>query len=166
MKASTTVRKFASAVIELANEHDEAVQKAEWYRTHSARPHGREKANRPAPRLEFEHVPDPDWYRTTCFYWMVIPLKDSDIRRERDGKAVFQEWYVPLGSTTMTGGRGEPPIYEGKVNTPFRDGAHAHFDREALGLPSLPIWAVCGDVATETSKENARSVAQSHDQES
>lgn len=146
---SNPVVTFASSIMALVNERDEAVQNAEFVREHTVRPHGRKRSGRSLPRIEFEHVPDPDWEFSKCFYWLVIPLQESDIRREKGGKKPYKEWYIPVGQTRTQSSRAEPPIYAGSVSTPFRDGAHAHFDREALGLPNLPIWATAAGVATE-----------------
>ncbi len=102
----------------------------------------------PCPRLEFRWLMTGDsWSERECVYSLVIPLREFDIRRENeDGESVFTEKFIEIGRTDVRGYRAGPPIYEdGTIYTPFRDGAHARFDNEALG-GHLPIVAVCGDV--------------------
>lgn len=53
---------------------------------------------------------------------------------------------VPLGETRRGGADGRAPIdRDGRVETPFRDGAHLACDAATLGLPA---FAVYGDTAT------------------
>lgn len=157
MSSSTRlIQKITHALNELIHERDEAIQSCERYRRWGDKPHGRTASGRPAPRLEFEHVGDPDWSNAVCYYWLVLPLREHDIRRELDDKKPYSEWYVPMGKTTRRGGSPDrAPVWDGKVETPFRDGAHAGFDREALGLPELPVWAVCGVEASEVMMKRA-----------
>lgn len=137
------------AIDEIMQERDEAVETMERIRKWDLQPHARKKGKLPAPRIEFEHIPSSDgWATSWCAYWLVIPLGEYDIRREKDNKKPYQEWYVPMGETKTTG-RDGPPVYNGEVSTPFRNNAHAQFDREALGLKDdLPIYAVCGEEST------------------
>lgn len=146
-KSEKSVLAFADALRTVVAEKQESEERLEFYRKNTTFPHGRKKTGRPLPRIEFEHVADPDrgWNRDTITYWLVLPLSENDIRRESDGKKPYSEWYVPVGQTRREGGNGSPPIYGGEVDTPFRDGAHATFDRVALGLPDLPIYGVCPD---------------------
>lgn len=102
----------------------------------------------PCPRLEFEWVKTGEtWHKRDCIYSLVLPLGEYDIRRENgDGEKVRNEIKAELGRTSVTGGKDGPPIWkDGTVESPFRDGAHAKFDNEALG-GHLPIVSVCGDV--------------------
>ncbi len=151
IKPSTLQKRLLAtmgAIDEIVAERDYAVEMAERLRKWEERPHGRKKGTLPSPRIQFEHVPSTDgWHTSWCMYWIVLPLDEYDIRREYDEKKPFDEWFIPVGETKSTGGRDEPPIYNGEVHSPFRDGAHAHFDCKALGV-DLPIYAVCGDVAT------------------
>ncbi|MCR8922691.1 hypothetical protein NO559_07910 [Dasania sp. GY-MA-18] len=104
----------------------------------------------PCPRLELEWIKTgADWRKRECVYSLVLPLGEYDIRREsKDGEKARNETKAELGRTAVTGGNGQPPIWEdGKVETPFRDGAHSKFDAEALG-GHIPRVAVCGDVFT------------------
>jgi hypothetical protein len=153
MSKSDPVVTFAQSILTLVQERNEAVREAEMVRVRTIRPHGRKRTKRPLPRIEFEHFPDPDWETSKCIYWLVIPLREHDIRCEKGDKKPYKEWYIPVGHTRTQSSRGEPPIYDGKVSTPFRDGAHAHFDREAIGLPNLPIWATADGVATNVTPE-------------
>lgn len=41
---------------------------------------------------------------------------------------------------TRRGGDGEPVYQDGKIDTPFRDGAHAQWDGEALGLKVFAVY--------------------------
>lgn len=105
----------------------------------------------PCPRLELRWVKDGDsWYARECVYSLVIPLGEFDIR-STDREDRPRELALEMGRTRVSGGDGNPPIYDGEVDTPFRDGAHAQWDCEALG-GHLPIVAVCGDVATLVAK--------------
>jgi hypothetical protein len=106
----------------------------------------------PCPRFEFlwEKDGNNSWRNRTCTYYLVIPLSEFDIRREDcDGNKVREELKIEVGKTTVEGGSGRAPIYEdGTVETPFRDGAHARWDKKSLGV-NFPIIAVCGDIYNE-----------------
>ena len=158
MKSIRLITKISQALQHIAAEHEAAIEEAEYYRR-SERPHARMATGRPLPRLEFEHVAEGTWSNRICHYWLVIPLSEHDIRREagEEQKAIYSEWYVPMGKTVISGGNPDrAPVWEGKPETPFRDGAHATFDRAALN-PSLPIWAVCGaDAAEVMNKPNVQ----------
>lgn len=132
----------------LVEERNEAIEAMEKARQWDERPHARASCGLPAPRIQFEHVPSVDgWGVSWCIYWMVLPLRPHDIRREgEDGVAVYDEWFVPMGQT-MKRGASQPPVHNGKVQTPFRDGAHARFDMETLGVV-IPIYATCQGVNT------------------
>lgn len=105
----------------------------------------------PCPRLELRWVKDGDSWRTcTCVYSLVIPLDKLDIR-STDHPDKSRELVLEMSRTNVASGDDSPPIYDGKVDTPYRDGAHAQWDCEALG-GHLPIVAVCGDVATLVEK--------------
>lgn len=71
--------------------------------------------------------------RWTCVYELVLPLRDGDCRRKKKSS----EAVIRLGRTFTSTGRVEPPDY-----APFRDGAHALWDSEALrGIPVFIIGA-------------------------
>ena len=109
----------------------------------------------PAPRLElkWQQARKGDWYNRVCVYSLILPLTKYDIRREgKNGKRVRSTIKLEIGRTNVQGGRNEPPIYEGKVSTPFRDGAHAHWDSDALG--GIPIYAVCEKTVTKIERNN------------
>lgn len=107
----------------------------------------------PCPRLELrwekieqaetEEFPRFNWQ---CVYSMVLPLGEYDIR-STDVEGNPREKFLEIGitKTSMSGDR--IPVYDGKVDTPYRDGAHAQWDCKALG-GSIPIVAICGDVVT------------------
>lgn len=70
---------------------------------------------------------------------------------------------VPLGMTKV-GGYGPGELRDGKVYTPFRDGAHIKFDMIELGLPA---YARLGDNVTElqVSEHSAKQHAKVHSAE-
>lgn len=99
----------------------------------------------PCPRLEFRwKQTGQDWTIRVCEYSLVIPLREFDIRREREDQPEVTELALLIGTTKCGGGKGTPPVTNGEVDTPFRDHAHAHWDCESLG-GHIPIVAVCGD---------------------
>jgi hypothetical protein len=109
-------------------------------------PNARASKGLPAPRVEFEKVPGKDgWKEYIVFYWLVIPLSDLDIRREdEEGKQVYDEYFIPVGYTTIQGGGQLPVREDGAIDPPFRDGAHAQWDMKALGL-DIPTYVTCVD---------------------
>jgi hypothetical protein len=109
----------------------------------------------PAPRLElkWKQATKGYWYNRVCIYSLILPLTKYDIRREgKNGKRVRSTIALEIGRTNVQGGRNEPPIYNGKVSTPFRDGAHAQWDSESLG--NIPIYAVCGKDVTKIERNH------------
>jgi hypothetical protein len=80
-------------------------------------------------RWEEKHEDGYDWF---CHYELIVPTTDGRIMR------------TALGGTRR--GSSKPPIWEGEVDTPFRDGSHAIWDGETLGLKA---WAVYGETRTE-----------------
>lgn len=46
---------------------------------------------------------------------------------------------VPLGKTTTQSGRELPPIFDGRIEGPFRDGAHLMHDSETLKPPAFYV---------------------------
>lgn len=101
----------------------------------------------PAPRLELRWVRIKGWSHRKCFYNLVLPLKESDIRREdKDGNKVWNELTVQINQTEVTGSPLSPiNDQRGYIETPFRDGMHAIWDSKALG--GLPVYAVADGVA-------------------
>jgi hypothetical protein len=83
-----------------------------------------------------------------CDYLLLIPLSEHDVRwtdnNVEDGMLRFV-----LGETTMRGPSWSGVIIEDKgeqfIDTPKRDGMHAHFDTAHLGY--LPVWATFEDKA-------------------
>ena len=76
-----------------------------------------------------------------CEYALVIPLGQYDIRHT-DAEGNPTELRAELGKTRRYGG-GEP-VHDGVVDVPYRDGAHARWDKAALGTKA-PIVAVYGE---------------------
>ncbi len=106
-------------------------------------------AHLPRPRLEFRWEPITDgMHNYKCTYSLVFPLGEYDIRRgDKDEPEYRSEMSLEIGTTLSQMGSEYGPIYDGEVVTPYRDGAHAQWDRKTLGS-FLPIVAICGDVAT------------------
>lgn len=96
----------------------------------------------PAPRLELRWSRFKGWAQRRCYYNLVLPLQEHDIRREdKDGNQVRSVLTVNIGMTESTGSY-ESPLDERHqfIPTPFRDGAHAGWDAKVLG--GLPVFAV------------------------
>lgn len=99
--------------------------------------------NLPLPRLEFNWVKEyeDDWSERICFYQLVLPIGKDDIRsNSEDDIGVYDEWRVDIGKTRSSANN-RKPIYDGKVDTPFRD--YTHMQTDNLSLGSLPMYAVC-----------------------
>lgn len=102
-------------------------------------------ADLPVPRLQFRWEEDGEY----CHYELVLRLSEWDIRREKGGEETekrSRNMAVPLGLTRVGGGRPERGYLRDdgsfEVDTPYRDGNHARWDGEQLGLP---IYAIFGD---------------------
>ncbi len=105
----------------------------------------------PLPRLELR------WIKTKkhkgfedyknhfrCIYELVLPLMGYDIRKENKNDEVVREIQrVKIGETLRSG---HEPIWDGKVETPFRDGAHANWDSSVL---KLPVYATYENFSTK-----------------
>lgn len=106
----------------------------------------------PMPRLEFRWRTEPKDQNETdikdrsfdpqtlrfCDYGLVMPLRELDIRAEVDGKHGVKDHMFHVFSTTAVSGGAPMP-----GDVPFRDGAHAKWDNEALG-GHLETW--CQDL--------------------
>lgn len=81
-----------------------------------------------------------DW---ECHYEIVIPLREFDIRREDKDGNIVRENLVIYNSVTYSGAK-IPCIYENEYffDTPYRDGAHSHWDNQYL---NFPIYAIAPD---------------------
>jgi hypothetical protein len=107
------------------------------------------ESDMPAPRLELrwkDQARDADGYTVICTYSLVLRLGDHDIRAEREdenGEPLpnVKEAAFEL-SRTKSDGLAAKRYREhlDEIDTPFRDGARAHWDTEQLG--NLPIYAV------------------------
>lgn len=97
----------------------------------------------------FEH----DEFAWRCHYELVLPLGESDIRREiwKDGEEVGQrdELVIAVKGCSLRGaGEDDVPCVhraDGSLyyDPPYRDGAHAKWDAALLG--GLPIYCVAPD---------------------
>jgi len=105
-------------------------------------------AGLPLPRLELRWVKTGEtWYVRECIYELVMPLRNWDVRRECGAKQPkFDCLRIEMGRTYVDGGNGKSPVCDGVVDAPFRDGAHARWDGEVLGLQ---VWATCGECRTK-----------------
>jgi len=116
-------------IVELENEREYLNEKNHsdrWKWTRHSTP---EEGNLPVPRLEIRCVNEstrPEWYNYSWIYSLVY--------RHLLGHLVG----VPLGSTSCSGGKG-PPIFDGMINLPFRDGVHIAHDSTTLNLPAFAI---------------------------
>lgn len=96
-----------------------------------------------APRLQLRWSHDDsgrsNW---VCNYEMVLPLRQGDCRNDEGANFAV----IELGRT-LVGGGGAPPWERAIVeqSMPYRDGAHARWDAEALG--GLPIYVLGPDGA-------------------
>lgn len=86
----------------------------------------------PVPRLEIR------WRRSDWWWSATYAL----VYRHLLGQVVIQ----PLGITRLHGGPPGQPIYNGKVDTPYRDGVHIRHEMRTLKLPG---YAVCEGLVTE-----------------
>lgn len=82
-----------------------------------------------------------------CHYELVIPLDEFDIRRDvyDDGEVIGQidELVIPIKCPSLRTSSHEPCTWKDDplhFDTPFRDGAHAHWDAKLLG--NLPVYVV------------------------
>lgn len=115
--------------------------------------------NLPVPRLEMRwHKESEDGYLTRWDYRLIY--------KHTLGHLVA----VPLGQTKSQGGHGEPPIHNGVIRTPFRDGVHICED---AGHMNLPAFGICeglivrlmmknGQCAQEAYVPNAESSGRDH----
>jgi hypothetical protein len=91
----------------------------------------------PLPRLQltWEKIEPPeDGYNWLCKYEILIPLPKHDIRNERK----WGFYAASIGGTRRGGER--PPDSYGKLDTPFRDGAHVRWDALHLGMPAYVVY--------------------------
>jgi hypothetical protein len=88
----------------------------------------------PLPRLQLTWIKTGD-ETYLVRYDMLIPVGKYDIRNE-----AFESGFciAPISSTKVTSSSG--PIRCGKVDKPFRDGAHANWDSDRLGIPAFAVY--------------------------
>lgn len=116
-----------------------------------------EELGLPTPRLQFrwEKIEKPvdgmDWF---CHYELVLKLDTNDIRNPHEYKKPG-ELTLALGGTRV-GKYGREPFWpeNGIVDTPFRDGAHAHWDGLQLGIKH--VYAIYGERITDVLAERAK----------
>lgn len=107
------------------------------------------EARLPVPRLQLRWLKSDDArYQWMCHYELVMPLREHDIRREVYDDEGMQtgevdELVVPLKEPSCRSGGGTPcrtPDGASYYDAPYRDGAHARWDSEALG--GLPVYVI------------------------
>lgn len=77
-----------------------------------------------------------------CDYVLVLHKKhDGDMRCNHPKTDAYGARDVEFVLNTTLSGGGGPRSRNGKVDTPFRDGAHAQWDAEVL---DLPVYAIDG----------------------
>lgn len=104
----------------------------------------------PAPRLQLRwaEAEAESRHHWQCHYELVLPLREHDIRREVLNDlgmptGEVSELVVPMKPPTMRTGGGEPcRAQDGSsyFDAPYRDGAHAGWDADALG--GLPVYVI------------------------
>jgi hypothetical protein len=105
------------------------------------------------PRLELRwYAIDKDWATAECEYSLVLPLLANDVRRDSEGEhgepIKLDVLTVPIEVTRVSDGgcpldKTQP---EGQqIASPFRSGAHAKWDAQAL--KGLPVYVVCEGLA-------------------
>ena len=100
----------------------------------------------PVPRLEIRyHRVSGTWRNPDA--WETKEARYNLVYRHLDGDIVT----VPLENTKIEGGTGEPPVVNGEVVLPYRDGAHIYHEMMTLGLPG---FSICGDVVTDLGKKD------------
>lgn len=110
---------------ELQELKDEAASEWKWARHKKLKDN---PDNLPVPRLEIRwHNESDDGYLTRWDYTLIY--------RHLLGHLIA----VPLSQTRITGGNGSPPIHNGRIQTPFRDGVHICHDTHHLGIPAFGI---------------------------
>lgn len=112
------------------------------------------RAKLPAPRLQLRWLPSElrPGFGWECHYELVLPLRESDIRGEQEGprggkRPNLKELVVPIKEPSLRGGASVPCTISSNgdrfYDAPYRDGAHAQWDAEALGM--LPIYVIAPD---------------------
>ena len=88
----------------------------------------------PLPRLQLTWAKiDPNnWF---CRYDLLIPTREHDGRNEAGHGFTF----APVGGTRV--GTESLPDKWGKIDTPFRDGAHIRWDSERLGMRAFVVYS-------------------------
>ena len=121
---------------------DQSEQDWKWARHRSV---DKDESGLPVPRLEIRCEPvTPDWYMWRWEYALVY--------KHLLGNVVT----VPLGETKCSGGTNQPPIRNGIIDTPIRDGVHIAHDAEQLNLPA---FAICNGVINKIVIRNGKKVA-------
>jgi hypothetical protein len=98
--------------------------------------------NLPVPRLEIR------WFK----------VSDDGYLQRWDYNLIYKHVCghlvsIPLGQTNTQGGNGEPPIYNGEIRTPFRDGVHICNEAEQFNMPA---FAICDGQIAKLSMLNGK----------
>tara|TARA_B100000745_G_scaffold300065_1_gene252600 strand:- start:195 stop:755 length:561 start_codon:yes stop_codon:yes gene_type:complete len=128
------------------------------------------KSDLPCPRFQFRWVREntvfgetlPSMFRDadsemSCYYELVIPREDHDIRGE-DREVVSlseinepHELIIPLDHTITSYDNESPRDFD--QLTPFRSGAHAKWDRKNMGV-DWPTYIISPDNTAHLLREN------------
>lgn len=100
----------------------------------------------PHLRLRWEKTDQPE-FNWLCYYELVIPFDEHDIRREvydKNGELVAERFcnVISMGSPTRRRST-TPPCCGNVFDAPFRDYAHAEWDAKKLG--NLPVYVIAPD---------------------
>jgi len=108
-------------------EEENDIDRENWKWTIHKNLSEKENMDLPIPRLElkYNNLTD-DCYNSEWEYYLVYKHLLGDII------------CVPLGYTKVSGGN-KAPIYDGKINLLFRDGAHIKNEAKQLNIPAYVI---------------------------
>jgi hypothetical protein len=100
------------------------------------------------------HVDSEGWLKWKCFYELVIPLRENDIRSDVTEEEPTK--VVLIGVTPRRSMRSPCMLDEGGYwfDTPLRDGAHALWDAEHLG--NLPVVCIAVDGTVIEQSEHSK----------
>ena len=99
----------------------------------------RARADLPMPRLQLRWEEPGDNCDRTCYYELVFKIDEHDIRNDAKSGACV----VELSRTHCTGGNPLQFVEDIGRETPFRDGAHAHYD--SIALNGIPVYVIAPD---------------------
>jgi hypothetical protein len=81
----------------------------------------------PVPRLEIRCIQLDEWHRFRWEYALIY--------RHTTGEIICS----PMGETSVNGGSNRPPVHNGEIQLPFRDGVHIGNDSIHLNIAAFAI---------------------------